>query len=196
MDFSFFINRAQPIPRPTRRRLSGPVAEVCVCSGPRRKAAVPSTFATRRSEEHTSELQSQSNLVCRLLLEKKKKKYAFRLFFFFFFLMIRRPPRSTLFPYTTLFRSSEVVRQWIFHFLLTVLSRFHDQPGVGFQAPLLKSAYVAGLVVRLPFLPHSPHEDRKSTRLNSSHSQISYAVFCLKKKKKNTLFAYSSFFFF
>src|SRR6266568_3829791 len=54
--------------------------------------------------------------------------------------------------------TSEVVRQRIFHFLLTVLSRFHDQPGVGFQAPLLKSAYVAGLVVRLPFLPHSPHD--------------------------------------
>src|SRR5574341_1520646 len=53
-----------------------------------------------RSEEHTSELQSPTNLVCRLLLEKKKKNK------FFFFLMIRRPPRSTLFPYTTLFRSS------------------------------------------------------------------------------------------
>src|SRR5438270_133441 len=84
-----------------------------------------------RSEEHTSELQSQSNLVCRLLLEKKKKKkfsqqrgeYEHRhgmtairslsryrrssasLILFVFFLMIRRPPRSTLFPYTTLFRS-------------------------------------------------------------------------------------------
>src|SRR5574340_470522 len=50
---------------------------------------------------HTSELQSPKDLVCRLLLEKKKKN----IFFFFFFLMIRRPPRSTLFPYTTLFRS-------------------------------------------------------------------------------------------
>src|SRR2546427_94480 len=81
-----------------------------------------------RSEEHTSELQSQSNLVCRLLLEKKKKKkkekthygsdlYSLSLYYitilfsvffvhFFFFLMIRRPPRSTLFPYTTLFRSA------------------------------------------------------------------------------------------
>src|SRR5256885_142270 len=74
-----------------------------------------------RSEEHTSELQSPCNLVCRLLLEKKKKQLPhsvestyitafssfthFYLFFFFFFLMIRRPPRSTLFPYTTLFRS-------------------------------------------------------------------------------------------
>src|SRR2546430_1798948 len=78
-----------------------------------------------RSEEHTSELQSQSNLVCRLLLEKKKidiyinsyvttppsftihffPYFATTILFFFFFLMIRRPPRSTLFPYTTLFRS-------------------------------------------------------------------------------------------
>src|SRR5256885_1073681 len=65
-----------------------------------------------RSEEHTSELQSPCNLVCRLLLEKKKNKELYThllscllLFFFFFFLMIRRPPRSTLFPYTTLFRS-------------------------------------------------------------------------------------------
>ena len=56
--------------------------------------AVPSVPVGARSEEHTSELQSRSDLVCRLLLEKN------------FFLMIRRPPRSTLFPYTTLFRST------------------------------------------------------------------------------------------
>src|SRR2546430_1578061 len=61
-----------------------------------------------RSEEHTSELQSQSNLVCRLLLEKKKRSHV-ALTVFFFFLMIRRPPRSTLFPYTTLFRSLRLV---------------------------------------------------------------------------------------
>src|SRR5437016_6166490 len=72
----------------------------------------------RRSEEHTSELQSLTNLVCRLLLEKKKKSTKIqtscitilllctcRSVFFFFFFMLRRPPRSTLFPYTTLFRS-------------------------------------------------------------------------------------------
>src|SRR5258708_1344826 len=63
-----------------------------------------------RSEEHTSELQSPDHLVCRLLLEKKKRSdrvYSLHLhsILFFFFLMIRRPPRSTLFPYTTLFRS-------------------------------------------------------------------------------------------
>src|SRR5258707_7056 len=57
-----------------------------------------------RSEEHTSELQSRQYLVCRLLLEKKKHTTCMHSFLFFF-LMIRRPPRSTLFPYTTLFRS-------------------------------------------------------------------------------------------
>src|SRR5690606_41415228 len=73
--------------------------------------------------------------------------------FFFFFLMIRRPPRSTLFPYTTLFRSH--VREWPSHCWRS-RSRYNR-------------AYWS---------------DRKSTRLNSSHVKISYAVFCLKKKKK------------
>src|SRR5256885_3919199 len=85
---------------------------------------------------------------------------------FFFFLMIRRPPRSTLFPYTTLFRS-----------------------------PHAQLRIVAGVVDALrPAAPQRPHAgagqvvgmdvvDRKSTRLNSSHLVISYAVFCLKKKK-------------
>src|SRR5215831_6507527 len=72
---------------------------------------------------------------------------------FFFFLMIRRPPRSTLFPYTTLFRSRPGV----------VRRHSHDQHGDRTDPP-------AG-------------RDRKSTRLNSSHLGISYAVFCLKKKK-------------
>src|SRR5215471_7799950 len=147
-----------------------------------------------RSEEHTSELQSRRDLVCRLLLEKKKNQrcrigraYAhhepqrslksrdlcgptFSLYscFFsrctpaqrlpsralFFFLMIRRPPRSTLFPYTTLFRS-----------------------------PLRPGSRPAGSAShRWP--PKRWCGDRKSTRLNSSHVEISYAVFCLKKKKK------------
>src|SRR5256886_11475436 len=77
--------------------------------------------------------------------------------FFFFFLMIRRPPRSTLFPYTTLFRS--YLSRWMLHLAEGLLA-------TGDTA----AARVAA-------------EDRKSTRLNSSHSQISYAVFCLKKKK-------------
>src|SRR2546422_5382990 len=83
---------------------------------------------------------------------------------FFFFLMIRRPPRSTLFPYTTLFRSA-------------VFRRPVHQVGVA--DPLAEDA--AGKRERL----RERHlRDRKSTRLNSSHGYISYAVFCLKKKKK------------
>src|SRR5947208_10933709 len=88
---------------------------------------------------------------------------------FFFFLMIRRPPRSTLFPYTTLFRScsrqlgnaielSTVDRQLRFGFRLNSPDEFNRNP-----------------------------KDRKSTRLNSSHQIISYAVFCLKKKKTENI---------
>src|SRR2546430_17127313 len=80
-------------------------------------------------------------------------------FLFFFFLMIRRPPRSTLFPYTTLFRSQALVSQ---------LNGQQER----------MSATVAQLDGQIL--------DRKSTRLNSSHSQISYAVFCLKKKTTTT----------
>src|SRR2546427_4264547 len=84
--------------------------------------------------------------------------------------MIRRPPRSTLFPYTTLFRShAEGLDQVVVgagiqcgHLLVLTLARGEHEHGHG----------------------GPPAQDRKSTRLNSSHSQISYAVFCLKKKKK------------
>src|SRR3972149_6055141 len=93
------------------------------------------TEIAERSEEQTSELQSQSNLVCRL-----------------FFLMIRRPPRSTLFPYTTLFRSTAATKR-----------------GCCRRRSTRKAAPTSGS----PRLPR----DRKSKRLNSSHSQISYAVF-------------------
>src|SRR2546430_7997382 len=86
------------------------------------------------------------------------------MFCLFFFLMIRRPPRSTLFPYTTLFRSAE-----------------RGQPDCR-QCDRHSSRWFAER--RQPQRHRWP--DRKSTRLNSSHSQISYAVFCLKKKKKNT----------
>src|SRR2546429_4606035 len=84
--------------------------------------------------------------------------------YFFFFLMIRRPPRSTLFPYTTLFRSVD------------------DQAA---DAQVLAAQFLDGLDGlgdrhRL----EEGDEDRKSTRLNSSHGYISYAVFCLKKKKQ------------
>src|SRR5215211_8488321 len=78
---------------------------------------------------------------------------------FFFFLMIRRPPRSTLFPYTTLFRSGD---------------RAHADRGARRRSRPRARARPGG---RGP--------DRKSTRLNSSHTVISYAVFCLKKKKTN-----------
>src|SRR2546430_15797423 len=84
-------------------------------------------------------------------------------FFFFFFLMIRRPPRSTLFPYTTLFRSRE--------------------PDVA-DFGLCSSHHRRALPVPRGLKHRHETRDRKSTRLNSSHSQISYAVFCLKKKKK------------
>src|SRR5205809_7896119 len=77
--------------------------------------------------------------------------------FLFFFLMIRRPPRSTLFPYTTLFRSRQDEKP------------ARQDEALGEAAQLL-----------------SRHQDRKSTRLNSSHGYISYAVFCLKKKKKQS----------
>src|SRR6267154_2025238 len=146
-----------------------------------------------RSEEHTSELQSPVHLVCCLLLEKKKTLLPRRcrrfpssperrsielqldvsqrpgfesdhvaLFREFlchqsavFFLMIRPPPKSTLFPYTTLFRSRGGARQ------------FRGDRG----QPELRV-----------LLDRQRSRDRKSTRLNSSHPSISYAVFCLKKK--------------
>src|SRR2546421_8510762 len=77
--------------------------------------------------------------------------------------MIRRPPRSTLFPYTTLFRSLPIG-----------------------EGQTISQPFIVGLMSQLLGLTGSEkvgHQDRKSTRLNSSHDQISYAVFCLKKKK-------------
>src|SRR3954464_13531043 len=144
-----------------------------------------------RSEEHTSELQSHDNLACRLLLEKKSaartpgritsaphptraphppraRRRGARprartgvpaagahLDGYGFFLMIRRPPRPTLFPYTTLFRSQDM--------MLT---------GRVVKADEAERWGIVSYVV--------PKGDRKSTRLNSSHTIISYAVFCLK----------------
>src|SRR5207253_9853442 len=98
-----------------------------------------------------------------------------------FFIMIRRPPRSTLFPYTTLFRSVENLKK------TPQGSQSKDQAD---KAKAVFSGRDAGGicspgpgVVALPQLG-VVLEDRKSTRLNSSHVAISYAVFCLKKKKK------------
>src|SRR5438270_8792524 len=87
--------------------------------------------------------------------------------------MMRRPPRSTLFPYTTLFRSKPEMddlqtRSGVFEDVTPIFEGSEDLTGAGQILATLE-------------------EDRKSTRLNSSHSQISYAVFCLKKKKKKKL---------
>src|SRR2546430_11209792 len=92
--------------------------------------------------------------------------------------MIRRPPRSTLFPYTTLFRSRN-------------LRHDRDAAVAGFvleDAPVpvhTRNAVPVSRLIRIERQRQPQHVDRKSTRLNSSHSQISYAVFCLKKKKQN-----------
>src|SRR5689334_23521727 len=97
--------------------------------------------------------------------------------------MLRRPPSSTLFPYTTLFRSRSLVRAQVGepNPLIFLTWAFSSEPWFGSHlahyrlchAPLCQSWI------------KPQHIDRKSTRLNSSHSSISYAVFCLKKKKKN-----------
>src|SRR2546430_12555225 len=99
--------------------------------------------------------------------------------------MIRRPPRSTLFPYTTLFRSLASP--------LVLAVTHHIYVGTAAALALDRAASVAlrfalaGVVLLIPTtLMGGTLPDRKSTRLNSSHSQISYAVFCLKKKTINT----------
>src|SRR3712207_7130741 len=101
------------------------------------------------------------------------------MYFFFFFLMIRRPPRSTLFPYTTLFRSDLGL-----------------DPGRAVDLGLVAGpdlAPPADLGQAAGLDPVDVGPDRKSTRLNSSHANISYAVFCLKKKKTpKTRMPYSS----
>src|SRR2546430_8268194 len=100
--------------------------------------------------------------------------------------MIRRPPRSTLFPYTTLFRSTAFV------YTPQVLLQGED---FSWRTPGQPAAAMAAINARPPRakidltvapIEHNATADRKSTRLNSSHSQISYAVFCLKKKKNNS----------
>src|SRR2546422_5254895 len=85
--------------------------------------------------------------------------------------MIRRPPRSTLFPYTTLFRSLySLARLRVARAVTTLLDALQD------PQPMVRAVAVRGVSRAL---------DRKSTRLNSSHGYISYAVFCLKKKKQD-----------
>src|SRR5258708_29176050 len=100
-------------------------------------------------------------------------------YYCFFFLMIRRPPRSTLFPYTTLFRSvRDAVTYVVSAFRQTVTYTTAVRRALaswrGAGAPAIAAA-------------RATRRDRKSTRLNSSHQIISYAVFCLKKKKLHSL---------
>src|SRR3712207_8070457 len=99
--------------------------------------------------------------------------------------MIRRPPRSTLFPYTTLFRSTRVARrgewrrqEWV-EGGRRLASVARPDLGLTLLVDLDRNLYVER--------PSGPAGDRKSTRLNSSHANISYAVFCLKKKKTKTV---------
>src|SRR3712207_9439402 len=99
------------------------------------------------------------------------------MFCFFFFLMIRRPPRSTLFPYTTLFRSQQAVERVATrapaHRGRRRLAAHRDDRGPLDRLAARAADRAGDRALR----------DRKSTRLNSSHANISYAVFCLKKKK-------------
>src|SRR5688572_31925119 len=96
--------------------------------------------------------------------------------------MLRQPPRSTLFPYTTLFRSEAGVAE-----------KASFVQGDMYEADFADATVLALFLLpsnferlRPKFMDLKPGRDRKSTRLNSSHSQISYAVFCLKKKSKKT----------
>src|SRR3712207_7272937 len=99
--------------------------------------------------------------------------------------MIRRPPRSTLFPYTTLFRSISYPANVPFPGLSPEVPSFWRSPA---EVEALGSEVAAQLgctdpTTAVDCLRQAPAADRKSTRLNSSHANISYAVFCLKKKK-------------
>src|SRR2546422_6217727 len=100
--------------------------------------------------------------------------------------MIRRPPRSTLFPYTTLFRSLENLEMGAYTVaeparVAAALARVYELFPVLFERRRQKAGTLSGAVARRG---PGTARDRKSTRLNSSHGYISYAVFCLKKKKK------------
>src|SRR5207302_11410911 len=101
------------------------------------------------------------------------RRYSYICLTVFFFVLSRPPPASTLFPYTTLFRSCGAIRQ----------SRIRRCHHIG-DEPLVAGAILARDHRRLGN-PGMAQQDRKSTRLNSSHVKISYVVFCLKKKKKN-----------
>src|SRR3712207_7034915 len=111
---------------------------------------------------------------------------------FFFFLMIRRPPRSTLFPYTTLFRSRAYPSASLLH-KVELAQKYSSV----FHSPTHSSLGLGpGLLREDKLYPENlglPAGDRKSTRLNSSHANISYAVFCLKKKNSSPSLMSSTF---
>src|SRR3712207_7367909 len=99
--------------------------------------------------------------------------------------MIRRPPRSTLFPYTTLFRSQPREHGVAGRMAVVVVVALEPVEVEEGEAPGdAVAAVLEGALQVLEELAAAPEADRKSTRLNSSHAKISYAVFCLKKKKK------------
>src|SRR2546421_1083325 len=103
---------------------------------------------------------------------------------FFFFLMIRRPPRSTLFPYTTLFRSRGDVWKQCQFLKMGLHSRDGDCIIYWLEIFIVRCISTQVSIILAAYKPRQDQSaDRKSTRLNSSHDQISYAVFCLKKKK-------------
>src|SRR5699024_11720860 len=111
----------------------------------------------------------------------------YHLHFIIFLLVIRQPPRSTLFPYTTLFRSRVITLEYDNFYLVNCYTP-NSQDGLKrleyrqvWEDDFL--AYLKSLEEKKPVILCG--EDRKSTRLNSSHVSISYAVFCLKKKKKH-----------
>src|SRR5579859_6076387 len=124
-----------------------------------------------RSEEHTSELQSQSNLVCRLLLEKKNKNQSHL-----------RPPLHDARRFDRASRQRERCAFFLNETATTDIYTLslHDALPISVLPPLIRQGSCAGGRHR-EGRGLASGKDRKSTRLNSSHSQISYAVFCLKK---------------
>src|SRR5690606_41253509 len=103
--------------------------------------------------------------------------------YFFSFSAIRRPPRSTLFPYTTLFRSIPIGYCPIINLAVERSGPIEVSLVLVSYGQIVRQQIYVGLLAQADF---GIERDRKSTRLNSSHVKISYAVFCLKKKKKNS----------
>src|SRR3712207_7652940 len=100
--------------------------------------------------------------------------------------MIRRPPRSTLFPYTTLFRSSSFENAGLIELIVKLGADAVDRLPEGIRKdPEAVAETITNNMRKLIVDEYATNPDRKSTRLNSSHANISYAVFCLKKKKKS-----------